>query len=369
VLACGRSRLRAAFEDFELAPLMGIPVGREKDAHMTAIQASSKGIFVWRTETTHIAIDHPKYSMELDPCYEGYEVRCPFCSGAYVGFSSPRFAEEHWFSKRGIHLQSIEEPLSRCCTFCGFWYVKYIRPAVSPAVPTACWSAYDEEDEVELLRYSVTLILAGLRWFDFDDARLGLAEVGSHLSRHFHDIYLLAPRRFEELVADVYKHLGYQVRLTQQTRDGGYDIMLLEGIRKKQIIVECKRYAPERRITVGIVRQLLGVQLERGVPRGKIVATTDFTEPARATASKVNEGRSGYKLELVNADRLLKLLGVYNKTSLLDRAVARCFRVSAADIEAARDRQKALKRLLDHFELQKTPVWRRLLRLGSRGGA
>src|SRR5262249_52759453 len=52
-----------------------------------------------------------------------------------------------------------------------------------------------------------------------NDARLGLDELGSHLRRRFTDVHSVPWRTFEMLVADIYRHLGYDVHLTQQTRD------------------------------------------------------------------------------------------------------------------------------------------------------
>ena len=79
-----------------------------------------------------------------------------------------------------------------------------------------------------------------LRSFNINDQELGLAEVRAHLSRRFSDLYALTPRRFEEVVGDVYKQSGYDVILTPTTRDGGADLICLEEGSGNQLIVECK---------------------------------------------------------------------------------------------------------------------------------
>ncbi len=41
------------------------------------------------------------------------------------------------------------------------------------------------------------------------------------------DLFRLSPRRFEELVAHILASFGWEVHLTSQTRDGGYDIFCI----------------------------------------------------------------------------------------------------------------------------------------------
>jgi hypothetical protein len=210
--------------------------------------------------------------------YGSYRVRCPFCGSNYK-HTREEYPDE-------IHK----------CEYCGFTHTSYDREGNGVS---GTWRI----TKVELL----TLLA-----LDINDAQLGLDELGSHLRRRFDDVYELEPRRFEELVADIYRHLGYHTRITQQTRDGGYDIVLVEAASGKRVLVECKRYAHNRRIEVSTVRELLGVQLIEGVPDAKIVATTSFTAPAKETAQRVNETVRGYSLELVSANDLLKALDVYN---------------------------------------------------------
>lgn len=70
-------------------------------------------------------------------------------------------------------------------------------------------------------------------------------KVFAYLAEHPEEIYRnLSPREFEEFMAQLYNKLGYNVELTQTTRDGGKDIIL----RKPDVLgdmvyyVECKRY-------------------------------------------------------------------------------------------------------------------------------
>jgi hypothetical protein len=87
-----------------------------------------------------------------------------------------------------------------------------------------------------------------LREIGINDSELGLHELGSHLKRNFSDIYSLSSRRFELLVEDVFRSLGYATRITKCTRGNGYNSILLEQAQNKQIIVEVKRDAPAKKV-------------------------------------------------------------------------------------------------------------------------
>jgi hypothetical protein len=139
---------------------------------------------------------------------------------------------------------------------------------------------------------------------------LRLDELGTHLKRRYRDIYSIAPRTLERLVEDVYRNLGYATRLTPQARDGGFDV-LLESAAGEQVLVEVKRYSEDRSVGIDIVRQLLGVQLDLGVRKAKIVTSTRFTRPARELAAKSGVALGGYWVDLVDADELVRALGIY----------------------------------------------------------
>lgn len=66
-----------------------------------------------------------------------------------------------------------------------------------------------------------------LKSFDVSDPNIALDELATHLKRKFTDIHTITPRRFEGLVAEIFRSLGWQTRLTKQSADGGVDIYLL----------------------------------------------------------------------------------------------------------------------------------------------
>ncbi len=244
----------------------------------SSVTADAGSLFVWRGMKSYsggIWGDWPK--VEYPEVYDGYRQSCPFCKTVIVNEGTDAYS---WHGS---------------CNQCGFSYLGH--KTSSPDEPS-----WDEVSEG----------FATLRELAVNDSAVAFDELGAHLARRFNDTYLLTPRRFEEVVADVYRQSGYFARLTQQTRDGGYDVMLMEHSSGTQTIVECKRYARTCRVSVGTVRELLGVQLALAVPRAAVVTSGYFTEPALQIAKQVNEGNSAYSLELVDADRLIDALGVYN---------------------------------------------------------
>jgi len=77
---------------------------------------------------------------------------------------------------------------------------------------------------------------------------------------------------------------GFQVELTKQTRDGGYDIVAIYPIKSQapqKFLVECKRYAEHRKVDINIVRSFEDVVMAEGANWGIIVTTSYFTEDAK----------------------------------------------------------------------------------------
>jgi|ERR1017187_1750041 HJR/Mrr/RecB family endonuclease len=116
------------------------------------------------------------------------------------------------------------------------------------------------------------------------------ADIIMHLAAQPDDIYRLPPRKFEEVIAEIMGGLGFAVELTKQTRDDGIDIIAVRrslGLKfDEKYLIECKRYAKDRKVDVGIVRGLLGVG-ETQPHTGLIIATTSqFTKPAIELATR-----------------------------------------------------------------------------------
>lgn len=117
--------------------------------------------------------------------------------------------------------------------------------------------------------------------------------------------------RFERIIAELLAGQGYDVQITPPTRDGGYDIMAIRrdafGI-ETTTIVECKRYAPEHKVPVDIIRGLYGVKSYLGVSNALLVTTSNFTRDARKFVE------TKYDIQLFDAADLAKWIRSYVPT-------------------------------------------------------
>ena len=108
------------------------------------------------------------------------------------------------------------------------------------------------------------------------------------LRREPQSIFKIPSRAFEELIAEIFKQKGFAVELTKATRDGGRDIVAVHevlGIRSKYI-VECKRYAAHRKVSVELVQRLYGVKMSEGANKAILATTSSFTRDATEFASR-----------------------------------------------------------------------------------
>lgn len=121
------------------------------------------------------------------------------------------------------------------------------------------------------------------------------------------DLRTMDRRRFEELIAELWRGFGYDVELTMQTRDGGKDVV---AIRRREIearfLIECKRPDPGNPVTVGTVRQLLGVKHAERATKAILATTTRLTSDAQVF---VEDNR--WELEARDFDGIVDWINLY----------------------------------------------------------
>lgn len=104
----------------------------------------------------------------------------------------------------------------------------------------------------------------------------------AHFARHPDELTRMPPRKFEELIAGLFEGFGYEVELTAQTRDGGYDIVAIRHAEMTtRSLIECKRHSPHNKVGVGVVRQLRGVVASTAATNGIVATTATFTPDAQ----------------------------------------------------------------------------------------
>lgn len=133
-------------------------------------------------------------------------------------------------------------------------------------------------DESSVYRPTSSIILAGVS-----------DEILSYVQRHPEALYITRPRALEEICCSIFRNHGFSAELTPGTKDGGYDIIAVthhELTGSEVYLVECKRYAPGHKVTVGIVRGLYGIVCSEDATKGIIITTSSFTRGAREFAEK-----------------------------------------------------------------------------------
>lgn len=130
-------------------------------------------------------------------------------------------------------------------------------------------------------------------------------ELIERLGREPELVYKLPPRRFEELVAELYIRRGFDATLTPSTGDGGVDVFVVRNdeLGSSLSVVQCKRYAPNHKVGVGMVRELQGTIVGTGASAGVLLTTSFFTGGAKALEQKFE-----YQLSLQDYYALQKLL-------------------------------------------------------------
>jgi hypothetical protein len=128
------------------------------------------------------------------------------------------------------------------------------------------------DTEVEIGGSTITTITAGVQ-----------RELISEASRNPKLLYQLSPRAFEELIADLFEGFGFDVELTAPTRDHGRDVIALgHNPLQVKLLIECKRYGAQKKVSIQPVERLFGVVKDENATKGILVTTAQgFTAPAR----------------------------------------------------------------------------------------
>jgi hypothetical protein len=123
-------------------------------------------------------------------------------------------------------------------------------------------------------------------------------------------LYELPPGQFEEIVAELLASFGWQVNLTSQKWDSGRDILAVSrdsaGF-ETSWAVECKRWAPSRKVDVATVRSLYGAQRQFGFSKALLVTTSSPTMDAAEFAELTSD------LHIVGRERLIDWLSNYRR--------------------------------------------------------
>lgn len=169
-------------------------------------------------------------------------------------------------------------------------------------------SSWYHDDEKETKRKAFwEKAFALISQFDLHEQHNGssILQISSFVNDRMIEYFLKNPshlrsmksRDFEELIAELFDGFGFDVELTQSTRDGGRDIVAIgnQHIAASKYLIECKRYAESNRVGIQPVRSLYGVVNDEHATKGILVTTSSFTRPAEEFIERnkwVLEGRA-----------------------------------------------------------------------------
>jgi restriction system protein len=109
---------------------------------------------------------------------------------------------------------------------------------------------------------------------------------------------------FEYYVAYLYELLGYKVKVTPPSNDGGKDIVMWRNSLKA--VVEVKLYAKSNKVSRPMIQKLHSAMIDCEADEAIFVTTSEFTEPAIKYAEKFN-------IQAVNGNKLVRLIDRVNK--------------------------------------------------------
>lgn len=147
--------------------------------------------------------------------------------------------------------------------------------------------------EAQPVRPIVEFDMADARFIDQTDMISGLADAPNLME--------LTPGEFEHLVANLFKQMGLDSKLTRSHRDGGVDCIAFDQrpILGGKVVIQAKRH--RNTVSVSAVRDLYGTMLNEGASKGILVTTSGYGPDAFNFAADK-------PIELVGGGGLLFLL-------------------------------------------------------------
>jgi restriction system protein len=139
---------------------------------------------------------------------------------------------------------------------------------------------------------------------------LAISEVSEELIRelaaHPELLYDLDPRKFEELIAELYLRRGFEATLTPASGDEGADVYVVSrnDLGRELWVVQAKRNAPQRKVEAGVVRELLGTVCAKNASAGVLI-TTSFFQPGAQKLERDLEYRLSLK-DYLDLQQLLR---------------------------------------------------------------
>jgi hypothetical protein len=201
------------------------------------------------------------------------------------GRGGPFFLGNHWRYYTGL------------CPGCGWWYVTHLHEETGDII-----------DDVHNFSHAY----ATMRRYDPYAIDTPLALARDYLARNQHRLARFDPYRFEELLTECLREVFGDADIVKLggRKDGGIDIKAVRTGGDTTLIQVKRRADFSKREGVRAVRELHGVMLRDGVPRGMVITTArDFTRQAREEVARAGRHLEHYSMELLPLADVMALLG------------------------------------------------------------
>lgn len=115
------------------------------------------------------------------------------------------------------------------------------------------------------------------------------------------DLLEMDPLEFEQLVAELFKHRGFDVMTTSRSGDGGVDVFAIDSdpLTGGKIAIQVKR--SRSTVSPAVVRELYGTVIAQGAAKGILVTTSGFGPGSHEFAANL-------PLKLIDGRELVQLL-------------------------------------------------------------
>lgn len=225
------------------------------------------------------------------PVHEGGTAHCKYCDGPMRLVFEVEPPEPVSFAYSPHTLWS--------CGSCGWWFEHQTKELdVGPAPRSGLHARAERTVRTAILRSypvaSLDVPIAALRRALLEDANLA---------------YSMHPRKMEDIAGQVLgDHLDCDVVHVGGTRDGGIDLLLVDG--DEQRVVQVKRRQRGDKVEgVALIREFLGAMLLGQHSKGTIVSTAaHFTRGAREAASRSVRLGLVDSMDLVDFERFVDIM-------------------------------------------------------------
>lgn len=116
------------------------------------------------------------------------------------------------------------------------------------------------------------------------------------------DYFVNKPTDFENLCAQVYETMGYNVQITPPTNDGGYDLVMMKDDEKT--IVECKCYSINHKVGRPSIQKVVGANNVVLADHVIFITTSDYSAAAISYAKEAG-------VELISGMDFINILEKY----------------------------------------------------------